>query len=179
MSSRCRLGLMVNIVPQPIWRLFHCHINAHIEVRKMAKIRNRYNQAPHLIQDTNEKVTTSQSDITNERAKRSVLFQQETTRHFITYYCQSTPNGRNGMGLKNLLFWYHFKPWIVILVRKTFKYLVGMFKWTSALYFCTYRICDQQSLHSSNTHSRCSQKEWINLLFHACFKVLHLLYFLS
>ena len=29
-------------------------------------IRNRYNQAPHLTQDTNEKVTTSQLDITNE-----------------------------------------------------------------------------------------------------------------
>ena len=32
----------------------------------MAKIRNRYNQAPHLTQDTNGKVTTSQLDITNE-----------------------------------------------------------------------------------------------------------------
>ena len=28
------------------------------KVRKRAKIRNRYNQAPHLIQDTNWKVTT-------------------------------------------------------------------------------------------------------------------------
>ena len=36
------------------------------EVRKMTKIRNRYNQAPHLTQDTNGKVTTSQLDITNE-----------------------------------------------------------------------------------------------------------------
>ena len=35
-------------------------------VRKKAKIRNRYNQAPHLIEDTNGKVTTSQLDITNE-----------------------------------------------------------------------------------------------------------------
>ena len=30
-----------------------------IKVRKRAKIRNRYNQAPHLNQDTNAKVTTS------------------------------------------------------------------------------------------------------------------------
>ena len=30
------------------------------------KIRNRYNQAPHLTQDTNGKVTTSQLDIINE-----------------------------------------------------------------------------------------------------------------
>ena len=37
-----------------------------IKVRKMAKIRNRYNQAPHLTQDTNGKVTISQLDITNE-----------------------------------------------------------------------------------------------------------------
>ena len=37
-----------------------------IKVRKRAKIRNRYNQAPHLTQDTDGKVTTSQLDITNE-----------------------------------------------------------------------------------------------------------------
>ena len=35
-------------------------------VRKRAKIRNRYNQAPHLTQDINGKVTTSQLDITND-----------------------------------------------------------------------------------------------------------------
>ena len=34
--------------------------------RKRAKIRNRYNQAPHLTQDTDGKVTKSQLDITNE-----------------------------------------------------------------------------------------------------------------
>ena len=34
-----------------------------IKVRKRKKIRNRYNQAPHLIQDTNGKVTTSQLSI--------------------------------------------------------------------------------------------------------------------
>ena len=37
-----------------------------ILVRKRAHIRNRYNQAPHLTQDTNGKVTTPQLDITNE-----------------------------------------------------------------------------------------------------------------
>ena len=36
------------------------------KVRKRAKIRNRYNQAPHLTNDTNGKETTSQLDITNE-----------------------------------------------------------------------------------------------------------------
>ena len=34
--------------------------------KDMTKIRNRYNQAPYLTQDTNGKVTTSQLDITNE-----------------------------------------------------------------------------------------------------------------
>ena len=32
----------------------------------MAKIRNRYNQAPHLTQTTNGKATTLHIDITNE-----------------------------------------------------------------------------------------------------------------
>ena len=37
-----------------------------IKVNKGAKIRNRYNQVPHLTQDTNGKVTNSQLDTTNE-----------------------------------------------------------------------------------------------------------------
>ena len=37
-----------------------------MEVSKDAKIRNRYNQVPHLTQDTNGKVTNSQLDTTNE-----------------------------------------------------------------------------------------------------------------
>ena len=36
------------------------------EVSKGAKFRNRYNQVPHLIQDTNWKVTNSQLDTTTE-----------------------------------------------------------------------------------------------------------------
>ena len=36
------------------------------EVSKGAKIRNRYNQLPHLTQDTNGKVINSQLDSTNE-----------------------------------------------------------------------------------------------------------------
>ena len=35
------------------------------------KTRNRYNQVPHLTQDTNRKVTTAQSDIINESQKVS------------------------------------------------------------------------------------------------------------
>ena len=44
-----------------------------LKVRKRAKIRNRYNQAPHLTQDTNGKVTNSQLDITNESQEVSHL----------------------------------------------------------------------------------------------------------
>ena len=37
-----------------------------IQIRKTAKIRNRYNQVPHLTQYTNGKVANSQLDITDE-----------------------------------------------------------------------------------------------------------------
>ena len=47
------------------------------KVSKGAKIRNRYNQVPHLTQDTNGKVTNSQLDTT----RWSALSKQVTTRH--------------------------------------------------------------------------------------------------
>ena len=50
------------------------------KVSKVAKIRNRYNQVPHLTQDTNWKVTNSQKT-PQTRAKRSALSQQVTTKH--------------------------------------------------------------------------------------------------
>ena len=37
-----------------------------MKVNKGAKIKNRYNQVPHLTQDTNGKVTNLQLDTTNE-----------------------------------------------------------------------------------------------------------------
>ena len=37
-----------------------------VKVSKGAKIRNQYNQVPHLTQDTNGKVKNSQLDTTNE-----------------------------------------------------------------------------------------------------------------
>ena len=37
-----------------------------VKVSKGAKIRHRYNQVPHLTEDTNGKVTHSQLDTTNE-----------------------------------------------------------------------------------------------------------------
>ena len=44
---------------------YHTPYNV-IKVSKVAKIRSRYNQVPHLTQDTNGKVTNSQLDTTNE-----------------------------------------------------------------------------------------------------------------
>ena len=41
-------------------------VGAVLKVSKGAKIRNRYNQVPHLTQDTNGEVTNSQLDTTNE-----------------------------------------------------------------------------------------------------------------
>ena len=42
------------------------NIDSHTKVSRGAKIRNQYNQVPHLTQDTNGKVTNSQLDTTNE-----------------------------------------------------------------------------------------------------------------
>ena len=53
------------------------YISDAMMVRKVAKIRNQYNQVPHLTQDTTWKVTKIQLNITN---KRSAISQQVTTR---------------------------------------------------------------------------------------------------
>ena len=42
------------------------HFSPNKKVSKGAKIRNRYNQVPHLTQGTNGKVTNSQLDTTNK-----------------------------------------------------------------------------------------------------------------
>ena len=53
---------------------------AYIEVRKKAKIRNRYNQIPHLTKDT---IWEKKTPDTRLRAKRSALSQS----------CKSLTNG--------------------------------------------------------------------------------------
>ena len=55
----CLIGVCISDVPA-----FSAAV--HFKVSKGAKIRNRYNQVPHLTQDTNGKVTDSQLDTTNE-----------------------------------------------------------------------------------------------------------------
>ena len=60
-----------------------------LKVSKGAKMKNQYNQEPHLTkdsEDTNGKVTNSQLDRHKRepRGKRSALSQQVTTRHILT-----------------------------------------------------------------------------------------------
>ena len=43
-----------------------CDVKSADKVSKSSKIRNRYNQVPHLTQDTNGKVIKLQLDTTNE-----------------------------------------------------------------------------------------------------------------
>ena len=51
----------------PVRPIYFCKIRfCDIKVSKGVNIRNRYNQVPHLTQDTNGKVTNSQLDTTNE-----------------------------------------------------------------------------------------------------------------
>ena len=48
------------------WFIHYTTVAPKVKVKKRAKIRNQYNQAPQLTQDTNGKVTISQLDIKNE-----------------------------------------------------------------------------------------------------------------
>ena len=45
---------------------YEYNANGILEVSKVSKVRNRYNQVPHLTWDTNGKKSNSQLDITNE-----------------------------------------------------------------------------------------------------------------
>ena len=76
--------------------VFHCSV----KVSKGAKIRNRYNQVPHLTQDTNGKVTNSQLDI-QTRAKRSALSQQVNTKHIQTDVHKDIANTRQNKSIKD------------------------------------------------------------------------------
>ena len=54
------------------YRLETCDkVKALIKVNKGAKIRNRYDQVPHLTQDTHAKVKNSQLDTTNKSQEAS------------------------------------------------------------------------------------------------------------
>ena len=87
-----------------------CQLNvkAIVEVSKGAKIRNRYNQVPHLTQDTNGKVTNSQLDTTNESQEVSPS-QQVTTKHIYTDAHKDIANTRQNKNIKNPQKKYHLE----------------------------------------------------------------------
>ena len=64
-----------------------------MEISKGAKIRNWYNQVPHLTQDTNGKVTNSQIDTTNESQilKPSMRLMSKCTSTIVGYDKQNKP----------------------------------------------------------------------------------------
>ena len=55
------------------------------QASKGSKIRNRYNQVPHLAQDTNGKVTNSQPDTTNESQEVSTFPAGDHKAHINTH----------------------------------------------------------------------------------------------
>ena len=79
-------GYRYNKIRKAFSKLYHrdseliVKYNIRLKVSNGAKIRNRYNQVPHLTQDTNGKVTNLQKT-PQTRAKRSALSQQVTTKH--------------------------------------------------------------------------------------------------
>ena len=69
------------------------------KVSKVAKIRNRYNQVPHLTQDTNGKVTNSQLDTTNESQEVSPFPAGDYKAH-INRRAQNIANTRQNKNIK-------------------------------------------------------------------------------
>ena len=57
------------------------NINSHSKISKGAMIMNRYNQVPHLTQDTNWKVINSQLDTTNESKRSADDHKAHINRH--------------------------------------------------------------------------------------------------
>ena len=71
---------LLNVVYKLASSVIANRVKQTLQSNKVAKIRNRYNQVPHLTRDTNGKVTNSQKT-PQTRAKRSALSQQVTTKH--------------------------------------------------------------------------------------------------
>ena len=69
-STQCRWDPHKKNVPIPFVKKGE-GVGTYLEKSKGAKIRNQFNQVPHLTQDTNGKVTKSQLYTTNESQKVS------------------------------------------------------------------------------------------------------------
>ena len=91
-------------------------------VSKGAKIRNRYNQVPHLAQDTNGKVTNSQLDTTNESQEVSPFPAGDHKAHINTYIdtFKGIANTRQKKSIKD--------PQRSTALERSVKYFTGGFK---------------------------------------------------
>ena len=119
---------------------FSSFIRQHfIQVSKGTKIRNRYNQVPHLTQDTNGKVANSQLNTTNESQevipfpadahkahinRRAQRHSKHKTEKTCTIYKRSTTLELGGGGLN----WFNGAPTspLVQMWIKTHRCLVCM-----------------------------------------------------
>ena len=61
--------------------------SSSVKVSKGARIRNRYNQVPHLTQDTKWKVTNSHLDTTNESQEISPFPAGDHKAHTVKFGC--------------------------------------------------------------------------------------------
>ena len=71
-----------------------------IKSNKVAKIRNRYNQVPHLTQDTNGKVKKLKEDTTNESQEVSPFPAGDHKAH-INRRAQNIANTRKNKNIKD------------------------------------------------------------------------------
>ena len=95
-----------------------------LEVSKGAKIRNRYNQVPHLTQDTNGQVTNSQLDTTNESQEGS-LFPAGDHKAHINRRAQWHRKHKTGKHRRS-------KKRSTALERSVNNYLEGLYRFHSA-----------------------------------------------
>ena len=84
-----------------VWSLLIYIVSLRIiKVSKVAKIRKRYNQVPHLTQDTNGKVKNSQLDTTNESQEVSPFPAGDHKAH-INRRAQNIANTRQNKNIKD------------------------------------------------------------------------------
>ena len=74
-------GLMLKYMDLRVSPILRTLIGVIFKANKGAKIRNRYNQVPHLTQDTNGKVTNAQLDTTNESQEVSPFLAGDHKAH--------------------------------------------------------------------------------------------------
>ena len=83
MEFKIDTGSQANVITNKVFKKVKSSNSALVKVSKGAKIRNQYNQVPHLTQDTNGKVTNSQLDTTNESQEVSAFPAGDHRAHII------------------------------------------------------------------------------------------------